>query len=73
MIRSLTIACDWPGCRVELTFPFRTLRPDAPGWKVENDGPYSLHLCPVHARKTWHAVREAQAADTAAPDSGRFA
>ena len=30
MIRSLTLGCDWPGSRAELTFPFRTLRPDVP-------------------------------------------
>ena len=59
MIVSLTIPCDWPGCRERLTFDFRTLRPNAPGWKTEADGGYSLHLCPVHNRKTWHVVKDA--------------
>ena len=72
MIRSLVIGCDWPGCSAELTFVFRTLRPDVADWKVENDGVYSLHLCPAHNRKSWHAVREAQGTKAVAPDTGRF-
>jgi hypothetical protein len=31
VIRSFVIACDWPGCQAELSFAFRTLRPDAAG------------------------------------------
>ena len=58
MITSLTIRCDWPGCRERLTFDFRTLRPEAPGWKTETGSAYSLHLCPAHCRKSWDAVRE---------------
>jgi hypothetical protein len=72
LIRSLAIACDWPGCQAELSFPFRTLRPDAPGWKVETEGAYSLHLCPAHRHKSWQAVREAQAAAVDGPTTGRF-
>lgn len=71
MIRSLTIRCDWPGCRAELTFELRTLRPDAPGWKVECEGVYSLHLCPSHARKSWDAVRQAQFETGDAPSTRR--
>jgi hypothetical protein len=71
MIRSLTIRCDWPSCHAELTFEFHTLRPDAPGWKVEGDSPYSLHLCPEHSRKAWNAVRLAQFEDGEAPSTGR--
>ena len=71
MIRSLTIRCDWPGCRAELTFEFRTLRPDVTGWKVENDGVYSLHLCPSHARKSWDALRLAQFAAIDSPTTSR--
>jgi hypothetical protein len=69
MIRQLTIKCDWPACCAELTFEFRTLRPDAPGWKVETDGVYSLHLCPKHNRKSWSAVRDAQFAAGQAPST----
>jgi len=70
MICLLTIRCDWPGCRAELTFAFRTLRPDAPGWKVEGDNAYSLHLCPEHSRKSWNAVRLAQLENGEAPSTG---
>jgi hypothetical protein len=28
MIASLTLACDWPGCRERLTYDFRLLQPD---------------------------------------------
>jgi hypothetical protein len=52
--------------------PFRTLRPDAPGWKVETEGAYSLHLCPAHRHKSWLAVREAQAAAADGPTTERF-
>ena len=72
MIRTLVICCDWPGCTTELTIQFRTLRPEAPGWRTECDSPYSLHLCPTHARKSWHSVREAQTGEVAAPDTGRY-
>jgi hypothetical protein len=34
MIRSLVIGCDWPRSSAELSLQFRTLRPDAPGWKM---------------------------------------
>lgn len=71
MIQSLTIGCDWPGCRAELSFAFRTLRPDAPGWKAETEGAYSLHLCPAHKHKSWIAVSEAQAAVADGPTTGR--
>jgi hypothetical protein len=40
MIVFLTIRCDWPGCRVRLTYDFAILRLLAPGWKTETDGAY---------------------------------
>lgn len=71
MIRQITIRCDWPGCRAELAFEFRTLRPDAPGWKVVGEGVYSMYLCPNHARKSWDAVSEAQFEPGQAPSTSR--
>jgi hypothetical protein len=50
MIVSLTIRCDWPGCRERLTYAFATLRPQAPGWNTEMDSAYLLHRCPNHNR-----------------------
>ncbi len=70
MIERITIRCDWPGCRERLTFDFATLRPQSPGWKTETDGVYSLHLCPAHNRKTWHAVKDAIADGIQAPRAG---
>jgi hypothetical protein len=67
MIVSLNIRCDWPGCRERLTYDFGTLRPQAPSWKTETDGVYSLHLCPAHNRKTWDAVRSLSGAAFAVP------
>ena len=67
MIRQITIRCDWRGCRTMLTYDFHTLRPHAPGWRVENDGLYSLHLYPQHSRKSSYAVREAQSQAGEAP------
>jgi hypothetical protein len=67
VIVSLTIRCDWPGCRERLTYDFATLRPQAPGWKTESDHAYSLRLCPPHNRKSWDAVKEAIAATAELP------
>ena len=70
MIVSLTIRCDWPGCREQLTYDFKTLRPQAPGWKTEAENVYSMHLCPAHNRKSWDAVRLATFGANEAPRAG---
>ena len=63
MIASLTLACDWPGCRERLTYDFRLLQPDPKhGWKTEpNMDAYACHLCPAHKRKSWEEVKAAKA------------
>ena len=58
MLVSLTIRCDWPGCRATLTYDFRLLRPDpVTSWKAETDNVYSCHLCPTHKRKRWEEIK----------------
>jgi hypothetical protein len=60
MLISSTIRCDWPGCGASITVENKPGAIKATHWKAENDGCYSLHLCPDHKRQDWFAVRGAQ-------------
>jgi len=68
MVVSLTIKCDWHGCRATVELPCHEAAEER-GWKQESYGLFSLHLCPEHRRHNWLQVRE-QTEAIAAPSTG---
>jgi hypothetical protein len=71
MVVGLTIKCDWRGCKATIDVPCRHDAIEAAGWKQENYGLFSLHLCPEHRRHNWFKVRE-QLEKIEAPSSSHF-
>jgi len=57
MLVSLTIRCDWPGCKATLIVGYRAEITQQHKWKAENEGDYSQYLCPAHKRNDWEALR----------------
>jgi hypothetical protein len=58
MIVSLTLKCDWAGCKATVTVPLRHDAAENVGWRQENYGLFSLHLCPEHRKHNSFKLKE---------------